>query len=60
MEEQCCCNSQERETVRSEEEKRKINTRLNRLAGQLKGIRRMVEEDRYCEDILIQLAAVSF
>ncbi len=58
MEEHCCCNSQERKTVRSEEEKRKINTRLNRLAGQLKGIRRMVEEDRYCEDILIQLAAV--
>ena len=32
-------------------------TRLNRISGQIGGIKRMVEEDRYCDDILIQLAA---
>ncbi len=53
-----CCNSEERKTVRSEEEKRAIRSRLNRIAGQLQGIGRMVEEDRYCDDILIQLSAV--
>jgi len=32
--------------------------RLNRIAGQVRGIARMVEEDRYCVDILTQLQAV--
>lgn len=33
--------------------------RLNRIEGQIRGIARMVDEDRYCLDILIQVAAVS-
>jgi len=33
-------------------------SRLNRAAGQIDGIRRMIEEDRYCVDILAQLKAV--
>lgn len=37
---------------------RDITTRLNRIAGQVTGIQRMVEEDRYCVDILNQIAAV--
>ena len=40
-----------------EAKKRKIN-RLNRIAGQVSGLARMVEEDRYCIDILTQLQAV--
>jgi DNA-binding FrmR family transcriptional regulator len=32
--------------------------RLNRLEGQVRGVARMVEEDRYCVDILTQIAAV--
>lgn len=43
---------------RSEEERKAIVNRLNRIAGQVNGIVRMVEEDRYCDDILIQLSAV--
>ncbi len=50
-----CCN---RKKVRTEEEKREIITRLNRIAGQVNGIKSMVENDRYCDDILIQLSAV--
>lgn len=38
-------------------EKKLIN-RLNRVIGQLGGIKKMVEEDRYCGDILMQVAAV--
>ena len=53
-----CCNQETRTTVRTEEEKKAIQTRLNRIAGQIGGIGRMVEEDRYCDDILIQLSAV--
>lgn len=34
-----------------------VTKRLNKIGGQIAGIRRMVEEDRYCVDILIQVAA---
>ncbi len=45
--------------MRNEQEKKELQTRLNRIIGQLGGISRMVEEDRYCDDILIQLSAVN-
>lgn len=35
-----------------------IVTRLNRIEGQIKGIRRMVQEEKFCGDILIQVSAV--
>lgn len=35
-----------------------IIKRLNRIEGQIKGIQRMIEEDKYCVDILTQIAAV--
>ena len=38
--------------------KREILTRLARIEGQAKGISRMVEDDRYCIDILTQISAV--
>lgn len=46
-------------THRNKEEKRKLLNRLKRAKGQLEGIIRMVEEDKYCPDILIQTSAVS-
>lgn len=49
---------EQRLKVRKNEEKRKIVARLNRLEGQIKGVKKMIEEDRYCSDILIQLSAV--
>ena len=39
------------------ESRKKLTTRLNRIAGQVAGIQRMVEEERYCVDILTQIAA---
>jgi DNA-binding FrmR family transcriptional regulator len=38
--------------------KPKLLNRLNRIEGQVRGIARMVEEDRYCIDVLTQLQAV--
>jgi len=38
--------------------KRKIRARLRRVSGQVQGIQRMVDEDRYCLDVLSQIAAV--
>lgn len=46
-----------KKTYRKEGEKKTIQNRINRIEGQLKGIKRMVEEDAYCNDILIQLSA---
>ncbi len=43
----------------ADKQKKDLETRLNRVAGQINGIRRMVEEDRYCVDILTQTAAIA-
>ena len=51
----CQCNKKK---VRTPEEKHAIVSRLNRIAGQLGGVKKMIEEDRYCDDILTQLAAI--
>ena len=40
------------------EEKKLIINRLNRISGQIKGINKMIENDAYCNDVLIQLSAV--
>lgn len=42
----------------SDAEKKAIVNRLKRIEGQVRGIERMVEEDRYCIDILIQISAI--
>lgn len=52
----CCCG---KTTERSAEEVRKLINRLNRIEGQIRGIRGMVERDAYCPDILTQSAAVT-
>jgi DNA-binding FrmR family transcriptional regulator len=39
-------------------EKDKLRNRLNRIEGQVRGIQKMVDEDRYCIDILTQISAV--
>lgn len=48
-----CC----KKTERSDEEKKQLLSRINRINGQLDGIRKMIEEDKYCNDILIQIVA---
>ena len=52
----CYC---EKHTARSEEEKKKLINRLKRIEGQIRGIIGMMENDAYCNDILIQSAAVN-
>ena len=47
-----------KQTPRSEELKHDVTCRINRAIGQLNGVKAMVEEDRYCGDVLTQLAAV--
>lgn len=53
--EKCC----ERTKLRGDDEKRALINRLNRIEGQVRGVRSMVENDAYCADILTQVSAIS-
>lgn len=44
---------------RTEKEYRDLINRLSRIEGQVRGVKRMVEEDVYCTDILIQVSAIN-
>ena len=57
MEKQCGCTHKTKE--RTEDEYKKLIHRLNRIEGQIRGIRGMVENNAYCTDILIQVSAVN-
>lgn len=57
MEEKCCACT--RKKTRTEEDKRALINRLNRIEGQIRGIRSMVEKDAYCPDVLTQASAAS-
>ena len=57
MEEKCCACT--RKKTRTEEDKRVLINRLNRIEGQIRGIRSMVEKDAYCPDVLTQASAAS-
>lgn len=48
-----------RKRVRNEEEYKKLINRLNRIEGQVRGIRNMLESDAYCVDILTQASAIN-
>lgn len=54
-----CPGCSHRTKDRSEKEKRSMLNRLSRIEGQVRGIRKMVENDAYCPDILIQVSAVN-
>lgn len=47
-----------KKTHRSDNEKKIITNRINRIQGQLHGIKRMIDEDAYCNDVLVQLSAI--
>lgn len=49
----CCCKKK----MRSEAEVKDLITRLNRIEGQVRGVRKMIEEDAYCVDVLTQVNA---
>ena len=55
LEKNCCKKTK----VRTEEEYKKLINRLNRIEGQIRGIKGMVENNAYCTDILIQVSAVN-
>ena len=57
-EKKCCCCS-EKTTIRSDKQKKALLNRLKRIEGQVRGIQSMLENDAYCNDVLMQSAAVN-
>lgn len=57
----CCSNLSEngdqRTKNRTEKQKAALITRLNRIEGQIRGIKGMIEKDSYCDDVLNQISA---
>lgn len=52
-----CCACRHKETERADELQRDLIKRLNRAIGQLNGVKDMIADNRYCGDVLVQLAA---
>ena len=64
MEEKCCCcapeeSGEKKLRHRTPEEYKRLCNRLSRIEGQIRGIRRMLDESAYCPDILTQAAAAN-
>ena len=54
--EECCCHT--KTTPREDKELKQLKNRLSRMIGQLNGIGKMLDENRYCGEVLTQVAAV--
>ena len=64
MDEKCCCATTNQDVEkktrhRTPEEYKRLCNRLSRIEGQIRGIRRMLDESAYCPDILTQAAAAN-
>ena len=59
IEENKSCHCCEKKTLREQKHKKALLNRLKRIEGQVRGIEAMIENDAYCNDILIQSAAVN-
>lgn len=53
------CMNCEKSTHRDEEFKKKLIKRLKTIEGQIRGVQNMINEDKYCNDVLIQLLAIN-
>ncbi len=55
--EKCCCTGKTKK--RTEQEYKDLCNRLSRIEGQVRGVKKMVEEDAYCIDVLMQVSAIT-
>jgi DNA-binding FrmR family transcriptional regulator len=56
--EACCAADNERKSHHSDKTKTNLVSRLNRIEGQIRGVKGMIEKDTYCDDVLNQIAAI--
>lgn len=57
-EEACCTPKSERRSQHSPETKKNLINRLNRIEGQIRGVKGLIEKDTYCDDIITQISAI--
>ena len=55
----CTCHCHDKTKERTKEEYKSLMNRLNRIEGQVRGVKKMLENDAYCVDILTQVAAIN-
>ncbi|WP_239616690.1 metal-sensitive transcriptional regulator [Cohnella mopanensis] len=55
--EPCCTDDNERKSHHSDKMKSNLISRLNRIEGQIRGIKGLIDKDTYCDDVLNQIAA---
>ena len=53
------CENCSRTKHRTETEKNDLNRRLKIIAGQINGIQQMIDDDRYCDEVLLQVASAT-
>jgi CsoR family transcriptional regulator, copper-sensing transcriptional repressor len=53
-----CCGTNERKSHHSDKVKNNLITRLNRIEGQIRGVKGLIERDTYCDDIITQISAI--
>lgn len=60
MEEEHCCSTEfsERKSHHSDKVKQNLVSRLNRIEGQIRGVKGLIEKDTYCDDVINQIAAI--
>jgi DNA-binding FrmR family transcriptional regulator len=54
---QCCSSDGEKKSHHSDKVKNNLVTRLNRIEGQIRGIKGLIEKDTYCDDVITQISA---
>jgi DNA-binding FrmR family transcriptional regulator len=58
QDERCSTKNGRRKSKNSQKVKNNLITRLNRIEGQIRGVKGMIEKDTYCDDVLNQIAAI--
>jgi CsoR family transcriptional regulator, copper-sensing transcriptional repressor len=53
-----CCNNSERKSHHSDKVKNNLITRLNRIEGQIRGVKGLIDRDTYCDDVITQISAI--
>ena len=52
------CSANHRKSHHSEKIKKNLDSRLNRIEGQIRGVKRLIENDTYCDDVITQLSSI--
>jgi CsoR family transcriptional regulator, copper-sensing transcriptional repressor len=54
---ECCSHSGDRKSHHSDKTKQNLVSRLNRIEGQIRGIKGLIDKDTYCDDVITQISA---